>query len=227
MRRGSTRNGSKRALLRVGVTGHRDIATRYRGHDEAIRRTIVHSLIGIREAALAARVEEALNCTPVLRLVSPLAEGADRIAADAGHELGYRLLAALPFSQAEYEHDFDAASRVEFRRLLARARAEDGVVELAGTRGDADAAYLAVGEYVVWNSDVMVAIWDRARLKHRGGTGAIVRLALESGLCVLWISPAAPDTARLLVGRSLAPGNVRPPDSVVEITSKLLERFPS
>jgi hypothetical protein len=126
---------------------------------------------------------------PSLRLISPLAEGADRLAAELAHDLGYRLSAALPFPQVEYERDFSAESRAEFRRLLGVARSEDGAVELAGSRNDVDAAYSAVGDYVISHSDLLVAVWDRSRPNLRGGTGDVVMGALELGRPVIWISP--------------------------------------
>ena len=66
---------------------------------------------------------------PDLRLVSALAEGADRIAAKAALEAGWTLEVVLPFATEEYEQDFDSpeskeafpfASRPGVERLLSR-----------------------------------------------------------------------------------------------------------
>src|SRR5207245_202586 len=96
---------------------------------------------------------------PLLRLISPLADGADRLVAEEGLRLGYRLEAALPFAQAEYEQDFDPPSREQFHALLAETMADPPVaparmLALDGSRGGlADASYEAVGRLVVRNCD--------------------------------------------------------------------------
>ena len=41
-----------------------------------------------------------------MRVVSPLAEGTDRIFAEQALGLGFELCAVLPFPQAEFEKDF-------------------------------------------------------------------------------------------------------------------------
>jgi hypothetical protein len=164
-------------LLCVGITGHRDIASRYCNQIATIRHNLSASFSAIREYAFTA-AESVNKIPPRLRLISPLADGADRLAAELARELGYRLSAALPFPQAEYELDFSAEGRAEFRHFLALAKGEDGAIELSGSRNDADAAYSAVGEYVISNSDLLVAVWDRSRPNLRGGTGDIVMGAL-------------------------------------------------
>jgi hypothetical protein len=55
-------------------------------------------------------------------LLSPLAEGADRAAAEVALNCGIRLIVPLPMEQREYERDFATSESVaEFRQLLARA----------------------------------------------------------------------------------------------------------
>jgi hypothetical protein len=73
---------------------------------------------------------------PLLSLLSPLARGADRLAAEAALDLGYALHVPMPFTQQDYEKDFKGtveskepyAPRLtttedldQFRALLARA----------------------------------------------------------------------------------------------------------
>ena len=52
-----------------------------------------------------------------LRMLSALAEGADRIIAEEALALKYDLQSALPFSRDEYEKDFSAASSKNVRRI--------------------------------------------------------------------------------------------------------------
>ena len=76
---------------------------------------------------------------PTLRLLSPLAEGADRLVAKAALLSGYRLEVAMPFAQAEYEQDFDPEGVTEFRALLDQARDGPGdrrVLAIDGPQAD-------------------------------------------------------------------------------------------
>ncbi len=120
-------------------------------------------------------------------MVSPLAEGADRLAAKAALAIGYQLFVILPFPAEEYAQDFPA-SVVEFEALLARA--DGGVRTLPGVRGEAEAAsYEAVGHAVVAACDVLIAIWDGLPARGRGGTAEIVSHALKLGRPVCWLLP--------------------------------------
>jgi len=205
-------------LFRVGITGHRDLATRYAAKQGAIRDALAAALAQIRNIARAAAPASGDKRTqPSLRLISPLAEGADRLAAEIASELGYRLLVALPFEQATYEEDFDAASQAEFRQIMARAGVEDGVVVLGGRRAAADASYLAVGRFVVENVDLLIAVWDRERPALPGGTGDVVDVALEHGVPIVWIPPDAPEPAWLLD----ALPNAKAPRRFVDATDTL------
>jgi hypothetical protein len=135
---------------------------------------------------------------PHLRLLSPLAEGADRILAEEAIELDYSLEVPLPFPQREYERDFPD-TLAEFHTFVARACA---VVELDGDRREEERSYEAVGRFVVRNCDVLIAIWDGEKAGGRGGTGDMVRFAASSGVPVWWINakcPAAPP--RLITNR--------------------------
>ena len=198
-----------RIAVRVGVTGHRDIADRYCENAAAIESQIAAALAAIRDAvqaaAKASRGSRAYREEPpVLRMISPLAEGADRLAAEIASRLGYRLLAPLPFAQSEYERDFETEeSKNEFRRLLARADAEEGTIALDGGRGapTGDQSYYAVGRFVVRSADVMIAVWQRDRWGGLGGTGDVVAFALAAGVPVLWIPADAPGAMRLLAER--------------------------
>src|SRR5512143_1335524 len=116
--------------LVIGVTGHRKLA-------DSVR--------------VAARIDEALDKIALeapsrLVVLSPLAEGADRLVAERVlARTGAELDAVLPMGEAHYERDFvDDASRSEFRSLLARARA---VHRLLGSP-NREEAYAAAGRYV-------------------------------------------------------------------------------
>jgi len=142
---------------------------------------------------------------PLLRVLSPLARGADRLAARVAHDLGYELYAPMPFSQEEYEKDFTgcgegheeeapltaAQDLAEFRELLGHAAAHlalDGGRAPEAAKGQ---AYEVVGRYVVRHCDLLIAVWDGGPGKGRGGTAEIVHYAASAGVPVWWIDARA------------------------------------
>jgi hypothetical protein len=188
--------------FRVGITG----ARRLPAHAEPGLRTAVSQVLTTISQTLhmlaadprARNIYAAKDDTiskVELRLVSPLAEGSDRLVAEEALRAGYALLAPLPFSQQEYEKDFPE-TRDAFRTLLRRAE----VLELDGGRGDdQNASYAEVGRFVVRNCDLLIAIWDGQREKGQGSTAEIVRFAAQAGLPVWWIEISGADEPRLIV----------------------------
>lgn len=169
-------------VVAVGVTGHRDLA-----RPDLLRPAIDKALGLIRHAAKAALADDAVGKrTFKLRIVSPLAEGADRLVAQAGLDAHATLQCPLPMPKAEYLKDFATkASAAEFERLLAQA---ERVFELDMT-GSRNEAYEEVGRLVLSQSDLLIAIWDGEAPKGKGGTGQIVAEALARRTPVLWLLP--------------------------------------
>ena len=170
--------------LVIGVTGHRDL--------------VLQDLPRIRESlgTLFACLRRQYPHTP-LRVLSPLAEGADRLVAKVALEHGAELVVPLPMTETEYRKDFPA-TLPEFDTLKARAsivytlprpaEAGSGDADLSGPRRDA--CYENVGLHVVKHSQLIVALWDGTPAADRGGTAHIVEYALSgswdraSSLCV-------------------------------------------
>lgn len=181
--------------FRVGVSGHR--ADQLAGVDENVLRTRVREVLQwVRETVSdIGALHEAPYAEggPVLRVISPLAEGADRIVAREAQALGYRLQAPIPFPRDEYAKDFASkASKEEFARMLKDASA---VLELDGVRGsdeERNAAYEAAGRTVLRQSDLLIAIWNGADERGQGGTGQIVREAAALQIPVVWIHASKP-----------------------------------
>jgi len=159
--------------LVIGVTGHRDLAP------EDIPR-IQESL-----AALFACLRRQYPHTP-LRLLSPLAEGADRLVAKVALEHGAELVVPLPMPEAEYRKDFPHTLS-EFDALKAQAsivytpplplETANGDADLYGSRRDA--CYENVGLHIVKHSQLIVALWNGIPSAVRGGTARIVGYALS------------------------------------------------
>ena len=137
----------------------------------------------------------------MLRAISPLAEGTDRIFAEQALELGFKLCCVLPFPQAEFENDFAAGKALEndslvpFQGLLAQAATR---FELDGIRRPEGEAYGAGGRMVLNQSDLLIVVWDGKRLGKRGGTEETFDEALNRGVTVAWIDADAPHQWQLL-----------------------------
>lgn len=177
------------ANLVIGVTGHRKLADR-RGLAAKID-AILDEIAG-RTASDGAAVPRAAGEQAVpLRLVvlSPLAEGADRLVAQRVlARAGAELEAVLPMDERTYAADFEAeGSRAEFEDLLSKARS---VRRLADSPSRAE-AYAAAGRYVVDRCDVLIAVWDGRPEEGPGGTAEIVRYAREKGRALIRIDPGA------------------------------------
>ena len=155
----------------VGITGHRNL----RPED-----------LPALEKAVRGVFQEMLNRCPETphMLLTPLAEGADRLAARVALGLGLKLQVILPMPTALYVTDFHSDdSRREFQILLDKAvsiieiplpggfAAED--VERPGAARDRQ--YEMMGVFIARHSQILVAMWDGAVNDKRGGTAHIVK----------------------------------------------------
>ncbi len=181
-------NALPSAAFRVGVTGMRHLEA---DQGDRLRREIAVVLACVVRAARRGGGRQEAR----VAVVSPLAEGADRLVAEEGLRAGFALVAPLPFAIEDYVCDFPATADA-FRRLLAAAV----VIELAGVRGAREAeSYEAVGRFVVVHCDVLIAIWDGAVTGKRGGTAEIMRFAADAGIPMVWIDAQLPRPSRWLV----------------------------
>ncbi len=154
-------------MVRVGVTGHR-ILTQTKRIDTGIDAVL---------AAIGSKFPGATLC-----LLSPLAEGTDRLVARRVLQRpNSRLVFPLPLPRDEFERDFTSAeSTDEFRRLLDRA---DEVIELPA-QGSRSEAYRAAGMYVLDRCDTLIAVWDG---QEENETGKVVAEARRRKLPIAWI----------------------------------------
>ena len=117
-------------------------------------------------------------------LLSQLAEGSDRMAAISALNQDIRLVVPLPLPKADYLTDFsNDESNLTFENLLVQAQ----TVLAPPPTTTRNAAYQAVGTYMLEHCDVLIAIWDGQEAQGQGGTGEIVLLARQRGLPLVWI----------------------------------------
>jgi hypothetical protein len=163
----------------VGVTGHADLrpedaeplAVSVRGVLDALRARYPHSS---------------------LLVLSPLAEGADRLVARIALDLGLRVIVPMPLELQDYRTDFaDAASLAEFQAILARAERSFVVPYGEAEPRTRPQCYARVGAYVSRHSHVLLALWNGHTPNKIGGTAEIVHYRLKG------TAPEFGDTVRL------------------------------
>jgi hypothetical protein len=175
-----------RLPLVVGVTGHRDLSPKAR---PALIECVVKVLLDLKT----------IYPNSPLLLLSPLAEGADRLVAEVALRpaITARLMVPMPMPRALYESDFKTAeSRAEFARLLAAASQslelpllpDTGPERIEVEQRARDRQYMAVGEFVARYSHFLIALWD-GKAGSAGGTADVVALKLTGN----WAHEGAPD----------------------------------
>jgi hypothetical protein len=155
----------------IGVTGHRSFEI-----GDVVQRVD--------------RLLDAVICDRRPVVVSSLAEGADRLVAERVLvRPGAHLIAILPLAADDYERDFVTTESVtQFRSLLARADSMCTVEVPAGA--SREEAYERAGHEVVARCDVLIAVWDGASSRGRGGTSEILEHARRMGRRVEVVSVA-------------------------------------
>jgi hypothetical protein len=176
-----------RLYLNVGVTAHRDLVpAEIPGIEDRVRK-LLEGLSGDFPGL------------PV-QLITPLAEGGDRLAARTALSLGFRIVAVLPMEQSDYERDFASdRSLAEFRELLSAASdvitlppaAPVAKGEPAGRISERERQYAQLGVFVSNHCQVLLALWDGKEGAQPGGTGRVVRYHL-SGVMVEYDSDPTP-----------------------------------
>ena len=167
----ATAGRTYRVPLVVAVTGHRDLVP------------AEIPLIRARVRAFLTELRDAYPGRPVA-VMSPLAEGADRLVAEEAISLGMPLTVPLPMPKEIYLRDFQTAeSRAEFERLCAAAV---DVFELPLTPGNTEASiaehgpnrarqYAQAGVFLCAHCHVLLALWDGKQSEKLGGTSQVVR----------------------------------------------------
>ncbi len=155
--------------LVIGVTGHRDLLD---SEQEEIKQRIRGFFLQMRES---------FPDLPLM-VMTPLAEGADRIAAEVAHELAIPIVVLLPMPRHLYESDFEGESLSEFQTM--RELGEEIELPLLPELTEADVVhqgtgrdlqYAQLGAYLAAHSHVLLAIWDGKPSNAPGGTGHVIK----------------------------------------------------
>ncbi|MBW6466721.1 MAG: hypothetical protein K0B06_09470 [Brevefilum sp.] len=157
--------------LQIAVTGHRFIPKDTSSLSDAIRQVL--------QDILSQHYE-----TPIM-LHSALAEGSDQLVAKISNEFPeISLCVPLPKAEGDYLEDFvSAAGRESFEKLLSKA----AKIIYLSTSDEGQSDYENLGNYLVNQSDVLIALWNGVYNQKKGGTGEVVKAALKARKPVYWI----------------------------------------
>lgn len=166
-------------LFTVGVTGHRVLANPEKC-SQAVANILGSVIIKVRK-----------NGTSNFMVLSPLAEGADRLVASECLKVPeFALESPLPLEIDEYLKDFKTeASRHEFMTLLSKSN-NIKIMEKQQSRA---ASYKMVGQYVIDHCDLLIAIWNGKPPENEAGTAAIVEYARSVNKPLYWIHSEHPE----------------------------------
>jgi len=175
--------------IRIGVTGHRNLAPDHPGLATEISKAVEYII-----QKLAVSAERVTPDDIALTVVSSLAEGADRVVAcEILNREGAQLEVVLPLEQDDYCHDFKSPESVDQFNLLLDKKVSMDIVRTARSRVE---AYELAGRAVVDRSDVMIVVWDGKPARGRGGTADICAYAKHWQRPILLIR-VDDDSARL------------------------------
>jgi hypothetical protein len=157
--------------LVVAVTGHRDLVADELDTIRGRVRTFLESLISE-------------NSYRRISLMSPLAEGADRLVAEEALSLGLELIVPLPMPRDLYLIDFESDESLRaFDKLCARASSVFELpIAIKNTAADIteqgparDLQYAQMGVFLCAHCHILLALWDGKLTGDLGGTGQVVR----------------------------------------------------
>jgi hypothetical protein len=188
-----------RAVLAVGVTGHRKL--RADANTSTIATTLDALFADLSRALREVAQHEApffSKAAPVLRTVCMAAEGADLLGAQAARAAGSAIVCVLPFPFDEYARDFSSSTTANAARSLFEGA--DARLILPGERAEHARSYERANEVILANIDLLVAVWDGKRASGRAGTGDVVQSAIFRKIPVIVIAPDRAEEATLLIG---------------------------
>jgi len=207
---------SPKPVFTVAVTGHRDIGDIKQ--TKALHGVVANFLNEIHE-----QIQETMPQTEC-RLLTALAAGADQLAADAINQgkssLPWQMHVILPFEKSAYRatlaHGFSKTAKTKiqakFDRLLSESTRTFEIADWDLPTEEnppeveqywKNTRFQTLGELLIRQSDVLLAIWRGAPPAGVGGTADVVATALRLGIPVVRIDPKTLKLS-LLVGRNVA-----------------------
>jgi hypothetical protein len=150
--------------MRTGVTGHQEIGTA----EEWLRVALI----------------SALEIHRVTSGVTSLAAGADQLFAECLRVKNIPFDVIVPCKN--YERTFQSARSLSaYNKLLNDAH----LITVLDYSEPSEEAFWAAGKAMVTDSNMVFAIWDGEESKGLGGTGDVVKFAVENQIPVVQFDP--------------------------------------
>ena len=149
-------------MLRIGITGHRDLVNR-----KETRNEIAYSFCYFKEL------------DKDLLAITSIAAGADLLFTEEAIRHNIPLQIELPFTFEDYKNDFNKHDLQKLESIVKKYRYNEAPTLKTNTKEERNNAYLAIGQKIVDLSDIVIAVWDGKDAKGKGGTGDIVNYALS------------------------------------------------
>ena len=160
----------KPGCLKIGISGHRLLR-----HKTILKKSLEQILEDLLEIPEVSRI----------KFYSPLAEGADQIAAallPAYNRID--LVVPLPLAEENYLTAFKTQKgRKNFSRLLTTAKSTLQLPKVCPEQN----VYVELGHFLAKEVDLMIAVWNGEEAFGPGGTGDVIRETLALGKPVCWI----------------------------------------
>lgn len=150
----------------IGVTGHRDL----------IENSI--NTLKTKVKFILNKYKKSYSPADII-ILTALAEGADMLVAEVAKELGLKLHIAIPYDENDYLNSFiKNESKKIFQEL--KFYATDFKTLPCKYIQNGDDCYKKLGEYIVDNSNVLLALWDGIVNGKKGGTSCVIQYAKKS-----------------------------------------------
>lgn len=161
----ATNMKNNQEYYKIGISGHRDLLPSQKDENLQILKGY---LLKVQREHPASK----------LIIVTPLADGADRLIVYAANELNIEYEVILPLPKELYIKDFSKKSLIEFNKLLEHAKSQRTIkmyaantIELVSTYPQyRDFQYRQVGREVVKSVDEMIIMSDGVKNNKMGGT---------------------------------------------------------
>lgn len=201
----------------VGVTGHRVLK-----NEDDLKKKINQALKIDVPKLLESRLNNNYNSlilkSIVYTIITPLAEGADRLVATAMLEYDERTLleVILPLTLSDYKKTFKDPYNLYFKDLLGKANKieylrttniDDNLSNDKNERGTENnkelllkKSFETAGRYVVDKCDVLMVLWNGKKSLERGGTYSILQYAKSIKRPTIIISTNPPYNVKVVNG---------------------------
>ena len=141
----------------IGIIGHRDLG----GEDvDFYVQTCCHKILS-----------ELRSKYPKIRAISAISQGADSIFAQSAVSLNIQLESVIPFS--DFKSDFTGEVPCERYKMLRKSSNRETMVNFSKR---SNMAYKKSMEWVVFKSNIVIAVWDGKKIGSIGGTWEAVLL---------------------------------------------------